>query len=205
MLYLIGAGGHAKVVVDIAQQAGRSIGGLLDDHPSHTHILGQPIIGTSQDWQSLGAWARFLIAIGGNAIRQKIAAQMPSAYFDTITDPSARIGQAVRLGAGTVVMPQVVINAATQIGCHVILNTAASIDHDCVIGDYAHISPQATLCGGVSVGTGTHIGAGAVVIPGVRIGNWCTVGAGAVVIRDLPDGVVAVGNPSRTINRQNKQ
>ena len=79
------------------------------------------------------------------------------------------------------------------------MNTGASIDHECILGDYVHVSPHATLCGDVQVGEGSWIGAGAVVIPGVRIGKWCVIGAGSVVLHDVPDGVVAVGNPCKIV------
>lgn len=70
----------------------------------------------------------------------------------------------------------------------------ASVDHECIIGEYAHISPNSTLCGNVQIGEGTWIGAGTIVIPGVRIGRWSVIGAGSVVTKDIPDGVLAVGN-----------
>ena len=94
------------------------------------------------------------------------------------------------------------IQSAAKIGKHCIVNTNASIDHECVIGDFVHISPQATLCGNVHVGTGSWIGASAVVIPGVKIGRWSVIGAGSVVVNDVPDGVVAYGNPCRIRSRK---
>jgi maltose O-acetyltransferase len=51
----------------------------------------------------------------------------------------------------------------------------------------------------VSIGDGAWLGAGAIVCPGVTIGENTVVGAGAVVVRDLPPGVLAVGNPARIV------
>ncbi|CDC00762.1 putative acetyltransferase [Bacteroides sp. CAG:443] len=96
-------------------------------------------------------------------------------------------------------MQGVIIQACTQIGKHCIVNTGASIDHECVIGDFVHISPKVTLCGNIHVGEGTWIGAGTVVIPGVKIGRWSIIGAGSVVDKDIPDGVLALGNRCRII------
>lgn len=51
----------------------------------------------------------------------------------------------------------------------------------------------------VHIGKNCWIGAGAIIVPGVTIGNNVVVGAGSVVTKDLPDGVVAVGNPCRVL------
>ncbi|MBQ9416193.1 MAG: sugar O-acetyltransferase [Clostridia bacterium] len=51
----------------------------------------------------------------------------------------------------------------------------------------------------VSIGDNTWIGAGAVIVPGIKIGKNTVIGAGSIVTRDIPDGVVAVGNPCRVI------
>jgi maltose O-acetyltransferase len=51
----------------------------------------------------------------------------------------------------------------------------------------------------IRIGRNVWIGGGAIVLPGVSVGEHTVVGAGAVVTRDLPDRVVAVGNPARII------
>jgi len=53
----------------------------------------------------------------------------------------------------------------------------------------------------VYIGENTWIGAGAVIVPGVHIGKNSVIGAGSVVTKDIPDGVVAVGNPCRVIRQ----
>ena len=51
----------------------------------------------------------------------------------------------------------------------------------------------------VEIGSDVWVGGGAIVCPGVRIGSRTVIGAGSVVTRDIPDGVLAVGNPCRVI------
>ena len=57
----------------------------------------------------------------------------------------------------------------------------------------------------VKIGRNCWIGAGAVIVPGVTIGDNVVVGAGSVVTKDLPDNVVAVGNPCRVLREINER
>lgn len=98
-------------------------------------------------------------------------------------------------------MQGAIVQACAHIGKHCIINTGASVDHECIIEDFVHISPHSTLCGNVHVGEGAWIGAGTTIIPGVKIGKWSVVGAGSVVTKDIPDGVLAVGNRCKVIKK----
>lgn len=95
------------------------------------------------------------------------------------------------------------MNAYARIGRHCVINTGAVVDHECVVGDYVNVCPHTTLCGNVHVGEGTNVCAGSVVIQGIRVGSWTMVGAGSVVVKDVPDGVVAYGNPCKVV-RENE-
>jgi maltose O-acetyltransferase len=53
----------------------------------------------------------------------------------------------------------------------------------------------------ITIGDNVWLGGGVIVCPGVTIGQDTVVGAGAVVTRDLPPGVLAVGNPARVVRR----
>jgi len=195
-MYLYGASGHAKVIVDILRSANIRISGLFDDNPELKSLRDYPVFQEFKLDRLNGE--QLLISIGNNAIRMCIVDTLPAEVgYGRAIASSAEISDDVRIGEGTVVMQGAIIQSGSTIGKHAIVNTQASVDHDCVLGDYVHVSPHACLCGGVTVGEGTQIGAGAIVIPGIKIGNWCMIGAGTVVIRDVPDGVTVVGNPAR--------
>jgi sugar O-acyltransferase (sialic acid O-acetyltransferase NeuD family) len=188
VLVLIGASGHAKVVIDIVEKEGRyRIAHLLDDNPAlqGTTFFGYRVAGTSESIlaHSGGERPLLVVAIGDNAIRVRIAERLRGGGFTfaRAVHPHAQIGRGATIGAGTVVMAGAVVNADAKIGENVIINTGASVDHDCIVESGAHIAPGARLCGGVRVGAGTLIGAGAVLIPGMQVGANTVVPAGATL------------------------
>ena len=193
-MYLYGASGHCKVVIEVLRsQNACVIDAIHDDHPVSETILGIPVRPVS-----FQASHELIISIGNNAIRKKIAEKL-NTKFTIAVHKSAILSPSSKVEKGTVVMAGVVINADVSVGKHCIVNTGAIVEHDCYIEGYVHISPNATLAGNVKVGEGTHIGAGSVIIQGVTIGKWVTIGAGSVIIRDVPDYAVIVGNPGRII------
>lgn len=198
--YIIGAGGHASVILDILHSNNIEIKGFFADYPKEPKS-GYPILGDVNDAVNYSNDSRFIIAIGDNQARMQISQRLCSLTFFSIVHPSAIIGSNVKIGDGTSVFPNAVINSGVTIGNHVILNSGVIIEHDCVIGNYVHISPRAVLCGHVSVGENTWIGAGATIIDKTNIGKNVIIGAGAVVIRDIPDGVKVAGVPAHELTR----
>lgn len=197
-MYLYGASGHAKVIIDILRANNEIVEALFDDNEMIHHLLNYPVLHSSETRGPL------IISIGDNSVRRKIAEKL-NVDFCSAFHPSSIISERAEIGEGTVVMQGAIIQSCVNVGKHCIINTGASVDHDCKIEDYVHISPHATLCGNVTVGEGTWIGAGTVVIPGVKIGKWCTVGAGSVVTKNLPDNVLAVGNRCKIIKTYNNE
>lgn len=198
-MFLYGASGHAKVVIDILQSQNINIEGLVDDNMSLSELCGFPVSHTPNRSSS------YIVSIGDNSTRKKIVerlALLPISFCSAI-HPSAVVSSSAVIKEGTVVLQGSIIQASAKIGRHNIINTGSSIDHDCLLGDFVHISPHATLCGHVSVGEGTWIGAGSTIIQGVSIGKWCVIGAGSVVTKDIPDGVLAVGNRCEIIKQLN--
>lgn len=198
-LYLFGASGHGKVVVDIIKTSVKElqIEVVYDDNPKVTSLLDIPVLLSNPEVLNNQAH-QWLISIGNNKFRKQISEKIKGSFFKAI-HYNAIISETSTIGEGTVVMANAVINPEAKIGKHCIINTNAIIEHDCIIEDYVHISPNVALAGNVIVEEGTHIGIGACVIQGVKIGKWCTIGAGAVIIHDVPDGVTVVGNPGRII------
>jgi sugar O-acyltransferase (sialic acid O-acetyltransferase NeuD family) len=192
---VIGAGGHAKVLISTVIARGLSIEAVLDDDDTKWGMDVQGIRVSRIERERGGSG---IIGIGDNAQRREMARAL-NFEWQTVVHPSACVHPSAKLGRGTVVFAGAVVQPDAVIGDHVIVNTGATIDHDCIIGDYAHLAPGVHLAGSVQVGEGAFLGIGSVVIPGVKIGSWSTLGAGAVATRDLADGVVAVGVPARAL------
>ncbi|MGF7230713.1 acetyltransferase [Arachidicoccus sp.] len=195
--YLIGAGGHGMVIIDIILSSGGEVLGLFDKDISKGRLLDIPLYYWGD--HKMGKDDFLIISIGNNKIRKRLAVENRNELFGKAIHPSSNVSNYASVDIGTVIMSGVSINAATSIGKHTIVNTNACIDHECIIKDFVHISPNATLCGNVTIGEGAHIGAGAILIPGVKVGKWATIGAGAVIINDVPDLATVVGNPGKVI------
>lgn len=194
---VIGAGGHAKVLISTLAACGVLIAAVFDDDDSKWGLDAQ---GTRVSRMERERGGSGIIGIGDNGKRRDVALTA-NFQWQTVIHPSAYVHPSTRLGRGTAVFAGAVVQPGAVIGDHVIVNTGATIDHDCVIGDYAHLAPGVHLAGSVRVGEGAFLGIGSVAIPGVRIGRWSTLGAGAVAVRDVADGVVAVGVPAVALAR----
>src|ERR1039458_952909 len=203
MLLIWGAGGHGKVVLDVARSTGRFERIVfMDDDSARAGLpfCDYPLVGGPEQLHRF-AGSAFVIAIGDNRTRSRCYSRalenglLPTAlvHAATVIAPSASIGP------GTVIMPGVIVNAGAVIGENCIVNTGAIIEHDCRIEVHVHISPRVVLGGGVSVGPLAHVGIGAVVLPGATVGEQSVVGAGAVLLREAPARCTVVGVPARAL------
>lgn len=187
---LLGAGGHARVVADLASALGWRIDGVCDPqlHSSGTqawnghHVLGgdEYLFSRSPDSVYL------LLGIGkipGRLIRSEVFLKFKKAgfVFPPLIHPAAWVSTSAVIEDGAQIMAGVVVQAGARIGQNTIINTKASVDHDSIIGEHCHVAPGSTLCGDVTVGEHTFIGAGATIIQGVTIGASQFIKAGTLI------------------------
>lgn len=208
--FLIGGGGHARVVLAAALAAGLRVKGVLDPAlPVGRLVFDVPVLGDDEYLSSPDAQAApWINGLGANPrtdVRSGVFLRLcPAHKAVTVIHPSAIVERAVAIGEGAQLMAGCVIQPGVSIGENCVVNTGASIDHDCRLGAHSFVAPGAVLSGGIEVGEGAFVGAGAVILPGVRIGSDAIVGAGAVIIAHVADRAIMAGNPARQIGRNDK-
>ena len=201
-LIIIGAGGHGRVVADIAKLNGYSEICFLDD--ADIYKSGNyDVIGKVKDYRDHISDSAFTVAIGNWRIRKAIYEQLKNdnANIATLIHPMACISEGAVIEEGSVVMAGAVVNFGARIGKCSIVNTCASVDHDCDVGSFCHVSIGARIAGTVNIGDCAMIGAGAVVVNNLSVCEETVVGAGAVVIRDITEIGTYVGVPARLIGQ----
>jgi acetyltransferase EpsM len=200
-VYVIGAGGHAKVVISTLWEAGYAVKGALDDDAAKwgKKILHVPISGPIAAFQQQLQGQPAIMAIGDNLHRKQLLMELTAVSWISVIHPRAYVHPSVELGEGTVIFAGAVVQPEVVIGKHVIINTSASVDHDCNLGDFVHVCPGSRLGGGVTLAEGVLLGTGGVVIPDRKVGAWATIGAGSVVLKDIPAHATGVGVPARII------
>ncbi|MDG2242466.1 MAG: acetyltransferase [Rhodospirillaceae bacterium] len=216
-IILVGASGHARVLVHLLQSAGTPPAALTDiDETLHgTDLYGVPVIGGDDAIVAHQPSDVVLVNAIGNSpgsgqsglnVRRAVFEKFKERGFDFlgVVSDDASVSKRSTLGEGVQAVTRSIIHPGVNIGDNTILNTGASLDHDCWVGAHSHIAPWAVLCGGVAVGDDCHIGARAVLVPGIRVGDGSIVGAGAVVISDVEAGKTVVGNPARVVGVNEK-
>lgn len=205
-LVIVGAGGHAVSVANVALSAGYTIQCFVDKNKKGLDLLGFSIMGDIAELGNPDSYS-FGIAVGDNAIRERIYNELQAKHenlnFPSLVHASATVSSFASVGDGTVVMPQAVIGPNSKVGKFCLINTQASIDHDCVMLDYSSLAPAAVTGGAVVIGTRSAVSMGATIKNGVKIGNDSVVGANSYLNKDLPDNQLAYGTPAKQVRSRN--
>ena len=208
-LVILGASGHAKVVLESAREAGIAIAGLIAPGPVGSEFLGCSILGDDNLLlePQFRNDNRFIVALGDVEKRRRLSLRIIElgATLATVIHPRCVLSPTAKVGPGSVIVAGAVVNADASIGRFCIVNTGATIDHDVVLRDGVQVCPGAHLAGNVHCDEDAFIGTGATVIPNVSVGASAIVGAGAVVIRNVPAKIKVAGNPARPISTPRRQ
>lgn len=195
-LLLLGAGGHARVCIDVIEQTGSfSILGLTGlPGEVGSRLLGHLVTGTDEDiGRLLGTVGRGVVTVGQiktpePRMRLFRLLEARDRVAAAIVSPRAYVSPHATIGEGSIVVHGAVVNAGARVGRNCIVNSQALIEHDAVVADHCHISTGAVLNSGVRVGEGSFVGSNSSVRQGIRIGAGCVVGMAHTVLRDCADG-----------------
>jgi len=201
---VLGAGGHARSVVDVLERAGHAVVAVSGADPTGDH--GEPwhvdVLADDREAFDLisARGLRAVVAIGANPARTGLVHELVARGLSVppVVAATATVSPRSVLGAGTVVLEHAHVGPSTRLGEAVIVNTSAVVEHDCRVGAGSHVAPGAVLLGGATVGSGTLVGSGARILPRVTVGSGATIGAGAVVTGHVADGQTVVGVPAVT-------
>ncbi len=189
-LLLIGCGGHARSIIDIAESTGKwssiALVGLKEEVGST--VLGYSVIGTDSNLIELREEFDYaFLALGQisfNHIRIKLAKMIEDLNynFPTLISPNAIVSKHAKISYGTSIGHGAVINAGVEIGRNCIINSKALIEHDVCIDDFCHISTGCLINGSVTIGSNTFIGSGSIVRDGVKIPQNSLISCGSRVM-----------------------
>tara|TARA_R110001592_G_scaffold57277_1_gene174143 strand:+ start:19694 stop:20359 length:666 start_codon:yes stop_codon:yes gene_type:complete len=209
---VIGAGGHAGVVVDLLLAHSADVLFLTDRNAERhgSNILDVPITGTDAQISDhtpntvylamgLGISGRGRMLMANTQRRLDLACAFAGRGYDfpSLIHPTASVGRNVTLGDGVQIMAGAVIQPNCRVGKHTVINTGATVDHNSSLGAGVHVGPGATLCGQTVIGNAAYIGAGATVVNHRVLGDHVFVTAGAVVTTDAADSNRLSGNPAK--------
>ena len=174
---VLGAGGHARVLLETLRQLQVPVIGVTDLHPDEVDRarIGVPVLGEDTQISKHKPLEIYLVngvgSTGDASVRKALFEDLKKKGYTymSVIHPSAVNAKDAQIAEGAQIMAGAVVQTGSRIGENAIVNTRASVDHDCWVGAHAHIAPGAVLCGDVEVGEGAHIGAGAVVVQGISV------------------------------------
>lgn len=193
-IILIGAGGHAKSVIDSIEQAGmyQIIGFSEKVKDENVNYRGYKVICTDDELEDLyknGVQNAFITIgyMGNSDLREKLYNKLKSIGFNipSVVDKSAILATDVQIGKGCFIAKGTIINSQSCISDLAIINTGVVIEHECYVGFNTHIAGNSIICGNVNVGNNVFVGAGSTVIQGRKIGDIAIIGAASTVLHDI--------------------
>lgn len=208
-LLIAGAGGHGRVVADLADCIGQysSIAFLDDRYPQLAASSRWPVVGTFDELERRrGSYDAFAVALGDAHARLRLIERALQSGFEmpALIHPFTYVSARASVAAATVVCAGAIVGVGSTLGVGCIVNTGASVDHDCQLAEGVHVAPGARLGGGVSVGARSWIGIGACVRQQLTIGRDVLVAAGAVCVANVEPAVTVMGVPARRVRANDR-
>ena len=214
-LGLYGASGFGKEVYDIALRINKKDSRwdeifFVDDNPNIDNAYNNSRLFSMDNMleEFDHSTIEIIISIGEPVIRKKLYNRIKSNKIKlaTLVDPSALISVTASMGEGVIVAPFSNITCSTVLGCNVVINAHTTVGHDITIGDHTVVSTNVTIGGNSVIGKESFVGLGAQTKENLSVGSEVIIGMGSIVFKDIPDKMIAMGNPARPLRRnENKK
>jgi len=210
-LCIYGMGGFGKEVFDIASRINKEnsywddIFFMVDDLDTNVEAYKTKLYSVKDVFKEYDTnLFEVIIAVGEPKTRKMLfnKVRQKGAKLATLIDPSAIISDTAIINKGTIVAPLSIVACSTILGRNTVVNTHSTIGHDIVIGDHSSISSHVTVGGSSVIGEESYVGLGSQIKEQTKIGSKVIVGMGSIVYSDMPDRVIALGNPAR-VSRKN--
>lgn len=198
-LLIIGCGGHARSVADVALSAGFSKLVFWDVNARENETLFE--FQVQSDKSIFNKHKTVFLGIGDNQERAEYFEQFKEKNIINVVSDTAYIASTSTFGRGVFVAHGVHIGPMAVIGDNTIINTHAVVEHECVIGAHSHISVNSTIAGRCSIGNFVFVGAGSVVRDKITICSHVTIGAGSVVTKDITEAGIYIGSPAKKMKK----
>jgi sugar O-acyltransferase (sialic acid O-acetyltransferase NeuD family) len=209
-LYVIGGGGLAREMAQLAEQAGGAweFAGFIGEphHVGEDLGFGQ-VVGDDAWLLDSDLEADLVMGVGSPAIRGRIVERYRPFFhrfqFPNLIHPSANVDlRRVSLGKGNAITAGCVFTCDIRVADFTLFNLQTTVGHDASIGSCCVVNPSVNISGAVTIGDRVLIGTGAQLLEGRRVHDDAVVGAGAVVRADVEAGVTVVGVPARPLIRE---
>jgi sugar O-acyltransferase (sialic acid O-acetyltransferase NeuD family) len=199
------SGGFGKEVLDIAHRLNRVHSlwnriAFLDDTREESLFYGTDVFRFESARERFGADGMQVVIANGEPFVRKALLEKPDSAgisLASLADDSAVISETASIGAGAIIFPGCFVSSMAVIGRNVAIIAGSMVGHDTIFGDNCVVSGQVNIGGGCSIGSESYLGMGTQIKEHTRVGRATIVGMGSVVFADIPDEVIALGNPCR--------
>jgi sugar O-acyltransferase (sialic acid O-acetyltransferase NeuD family) len=206
-LGIYGAGGLGREILDLA----KGINALenkwkkivfINDFKQSPTINGVEVF-TFEEFKTNFSTdnARLVIAVGEPKDRQTLREKITASGYrlQSLIHPTASVGTETQIGDGTIVQFGSFVACNVITGINVLLLQNSSIGHDSIIDNDTVVSPHAAISGNCTIGERVYVGGSVPVKEKTSIGADSIIGMGSVVLRNIPENVIALGNPARAM------
>ena len=204
-VFMVGSGGHALSVLSSLEYDGIEVNGVIDPYPTKSTLTEFVI---HKDFEDIPHEASLIVAIGDNSKRESMFRQIRSLkrHYELFTHISSKavISRSARILDGAIIMPGSFVGPKATVGTGALINTNSVLEHETLLSDFASLAPASLVLGKSIVGHGSHVGPASIVDSKVIIGEHTILGGNSFLRNDLPDLVLAFGNPAIPTRRRSK-